>query len=94
MCRSLSYLYETKHNHKEGSIEIDIEGNALSISNTGNVPTNGTSEYFERFIKDSASNDSLGLGLSIVKKICETYGFLVSYKYESERHIVSVQFTS
>lgn len=82
-----------KHNHKEGSIEIDIEGNTLSISNTGNVPTNGTSEYFERFKKDSASNDSLGLGLSIVKKICETYGFLVSYKYESERHIVSIQFT-
>ncbi|MDP4285946.1 MAG: HAMP domain-containing sensor histidine kinase [Bacteroidota bacterium] len=83
-----------KHNHKGGTIDVDIEDHTLFISNTGHTPTNGTADYFERFKKDTASNDSLGLGLSIVKKICETYGFLVSYKYERERHVVSVQFTA
>ena len=81
-----------KHNHNNGKIEIELVGNSLTIRNTGEIPEKDTSEFFERFKKHSASNDSLGLGLSIVKKICETYGFPVSYRYERDMHIVTVQF--
>jgi signal transduction histidine kinase len=81
-----------KHNHDNGKIEIELVGNSLTIRNTGEIPEKDTSEFFERFKKHSASNDSLGLGLSIVKKICETYAFPVSYRYERYMHIVTVEF--
>lgn len=81
-----------KHNHRNGMIEIILEEKALSIRNTGSVPGKDTAELFERFKKDSSSNDSLGLGLSIVKKICDTYGFQVYYMYKQEMHIVRIQF--
>ena len=81
-----------KHNHSHGIIDIKLEGNTLSISNTGEVPTKGTSSLFERFEKDTSSVDSLGLGLAIVKEICDRYGFRVNYNYADKMHIVSIQF--
>jgi hypothetical protein len=35
---------------------------------------------------------STGLGLAIVKKICDFYGFTLSYHYKVQKHISSVQF--
>ena len=82
-----------KHNHINGCIEVELGKNILSISNTGPVPNKETSALFERFKKDSSSNDSLGLGLSIVKKICDTYGFSVFYSYKEKKHLVTIQFS-
>ncbi|MDQ2719563.1 MAG: HAMP domain-containing histidine kinase [Bacteroidota bacterium] len=82
-----------KHNHSNGRIEIKLHDNTLSVCNTGPAPVKDTSEFFERFKKNSSSSDSLGLGLSIVKKICDTYDFTVSYKYREGIHIVTIHFT-
>lgn len=81
-----------KHNNRDGNIEIVFDGIILSVLNTGAAPVKETSEFFERFKKDSASSDSLGLGLSIVKKICDTYDFPVFYDYKNEMHIITVKF--
>ena len=83
-----------KHNYDSGFIDIELGKNNLTISNTGAAPVIETQEFFERFTKNSFSNDSLGLGLSIVKKICDNYGFAVRYNYEGNRHIVTIGFTS
>jgi signal transduction histidine kinase len=82
-----------KHNHTNGDIEINLTENGLTVSNTGNVPVTETSKLFERFRKDSTAADSLGLGLSIIKKICEISYFTVSYFYENNRHIIKVVFS-
>lgn len=81
-----------KHNYPGGSIEIELDANGLSVSNTGLTPKIKTSELFERFKKDSASGDSIGLGLSIVKTICDKYDFDVSYNFLEERHVVKIAF--
>ncbi len=81
-----------KHNYQKGTIEIVLAAKALSISNTGLAPEIKTSELFERFKKESSSSGSLGLGLSIVKTICDTYGFEVSYNYEEGIHRVLISF--
>ncbi|MEO6639316.1 MAG: HAMP domain-containing sensor histidine kinase [Ginsengibacter sp.] len=81
-----------KHNYKDGWIEINLSNNALSVSNTGNRPLIKTSDLFERFKKSDSSSDSLGLGLAIVKKICETYGFHVTYNYTEPMHAIVVNF--
>ena len=86
-------LNAIKHNWPGGSIKIDLDENALLVSNTGQEPKLKTSELFERFKKDSLSAESLGLGLSIVKTICDTYGFGLSYNYTNRMHIIKIIFT-
>ncbi|HEY5407844.1 MAG TPA: HAMP domain-containing sensor histidine kinase [Ginsengibacter sp.] len=81
-----------KHNVKKGAIKIELNKDELSISNTGNAPANDPTVYFERFRKGSDSSESLGLGLSIVKKICEAYNFSVSYNYKEMLHCITIGF--
>jgi signal transduction histidine kinase len=81
-----------KHNTERGSVTIELNKKHLSIINTGNILNANPAIYFERFKKESASNDSMGLGLSIVKKICGTYGFKICYTYEKMMHNIVVDF--
>jgi signal transduction histidine kinase len=81
-----------KHNIKKGKINIELNEKALSISNTGNAPDADTASYFGRFKKGSDSGESLGLGLSIVKRICEAYNFEINYTYQDMVHSIIVFF--
>lgn len=81
-----------KHNMEKGIVKIDLSEIALTISNTGTVPNVDPSVYFERFKKGSDSNESLGLGLSIVKKICDAYHFGISYSYKDVLHNITISF--
>lgn len=81
-----------KHNNDYGSLMIEIETSALIIKNTGkelNVPTQ---QLFKRFEKGNSGAKSLGIGLSIVQKICEISQFKIDYTNEKEWHIVKVTF--
>ncbi len=86
-------LNAIKHNFPGGNIKIDLNESTLFVSNSGDEPKLNTTELFERFKKDSTSPDSLGLGLSIVKKICDSYGFGVSYHFIDGMHVVKITFT-
>ena len=80
-----------KHNFENGKIFIKTEGKTLLISNTGEAPIVSTEHYFNRFYSKNA-NESLGLGLSIVKKIIEYYHFKINYVYSNEEHQISINF--
>jgi signal transduction histidine kinase len=81
-----------KHNIFGGKIIITLIPNELSIKNTGEVLHIEPEKLFDRFVKESTSNESIGLGLSLVKEICETYNFKVSYSYEHSLHEIKVNF--
>lgn len=81
-----------KHNVQDGRIDISLDNRKIAVANTGPEPTVKTYELFERFKKDTNSADSLGLGLAIVKRICETYGFTISYDYNEPMHTIHVVF--
>jgi signal transduction histidine kinase len=81
-----------KHNIFGGELIIRLLPNELSIKNTGEVLHIGPEKLFDRFVKESNSSESIGLGLSLVKEICETYNFNVSYKYENSLHEIKVNF--
>jgi len=85
-------LNAIKHNYQNGKIKIKLNSNSIIVSNTGDAPVESTARLFERFKKDSSSADSIGLGLSIVKTICETYRFIISYYYNGNSHIVKIVF--
>jgi len=86
-------LNAIKHNFPGGDIKIDLTESVFVASNTGHEPKAKTTELFERFKKESTSPESLGLGLSIVKTICDSYGFAVSYNFTNGMHVMQITFT-
>lgn len=81
-----------RHNQSNGTIKIETDSNTLTISNTGDPLTIKEDELFVRFKKNDASKESLGLGLSIVKSICDTYGFKISYLFNGIGHSFLIKF--
>ncbi|WP_343699991.1 HAMP domain-containing sensor histidine kinase [Chitinophaga sp.] len=81
-----------RHNIPQGSIEVSLNRRCLVIKNTGRPPEGPTEDMFQRFKKGSQCNNSIGIGLSIVKQICDINSFQIRYHYASERHIVEVAF--
>ena len=80
-----------QHNFENGQIYITVKNNQLIIVNTGEAPTEATTILFNRFYSQK-TNQSLGLGLSIVKKIVDYYGYSISYDYHNQQHKIIVDF--
>ncbi|MGM5630473.1 HAMP domain-containing sensor histidine kinase [Apibacter raozihei] len=71
-----------KHNFNGGFIIIEAKENYLLIENSCNyIPSD--ENLFNRFVYNNKSKDSSGLGLNIVKSICDTNNLQVEYKYLS-----------
>lgn len=81
-----------RHNYEDGKIIVSIIGNTFQISNSGEPLTINKEDLFTRFKKNDASKDSLGLGLSIVKGITDTYNYQISYNYDGSLHNFIVSF--
>ena len=82
-----------KHSKKEEEITIVTKKNLLVISNFGEQALAHPENLFQRFYRESNGNNSSGLGLAIVKKICDLYKFRISYRFEDEHHVFSIQFS-
>ncbi len=62
----------------------------LTISNKSVKSDIDPDKMFEMFAKQSGHPESTGIGLSIVREICNLYGVQVSYKVEGERHTLEL----
>ncbi|HEY0299167.1 MAG TPA: ATP-binding protein [Arachidicoccus sp.] len=81
-----------RHNVVGGKLEIQLTAKMLRISNTGNPIDILPEDLFLRFKKGNQSSEGIGLGLSIVKQICEETNFKIKYDYENQQHIFNVYF--
>lgn len=81
-----------KHNLDEGNLNIVVDERQFSISNSGPALDTEAKNLFFRFKKGKVSSDSIGLGLSLVKKICDLYQLKVTYLYRDSVHKVTVDF--
>lgn len=74
-----------RHNVANGQIDITLNEDYLIIRNTC-VPNmnDGSLDLFNRMTFHYKSEDSLGLGLNIVKSVCDKNGFNVGYDYPEE----------
>jgi signal transduction histidine kinase len=79
-----------KHNVENGTIRIGLTREKLTIANTGKEPTVKPGKLFERFQKSDQSSDSIGLGLSIIKRIVEQNHYGISYNYSDGWHTIEV----
>lgn len=79
------------HNIPEGTIDIYIKNGAFCIANTGDCEALDSSKLFNRFYRDSHKKaNSNGLGLSIVKAICEVNGLHITYSYTEKKHLFTI----
>jgi signal transduction histidine kinase len=81
-----------RHNHVNGEIIVSLSTKKFIIRNTGNPPEVPVKQLFQRFKKSNQSSDSIGLGLSIVKKICELHNFTIQYEYSDQIHSIEITF--
>jgi len=81
-----------RHNINKGTIEIKLSKESLNIKNSGQTIKINPLQLFNRFSKANPKSESLGIGLSIVKKICTSYNFNIRYLYEDEFHEIILDF--
>jgi signal transduction histidine kinase len=75
-----------RYNVDGGFIKCRIDDESVIISNSG-LPLQSDPELlFRRFYKKSDNPKSLGLGLSIVKKIVDNYRMSIRYTYRDSVH--------
>lgn len=72
-----------RHNTNEGFVKIQLSDDKLIIENSC-LPQENKENLFDRMVNNK-SKDSIGLGLNLVKSICDKNGFGVSYSFPMDR---------
>lgn len=80
----------TKYNFNGGKIQITVNEKFLAIANTSQMRPLDAQTLYQRFTKLSNGNESNGLGLSIIKQICESSGFGIIYQYHEGLHLFTI----
>ncbi|MFK8101486.1 MAG: sensor histidine kinase [Saprospiraceae bacterium] len=79
-----------RHNLTAGFLQIDIHQQKFSIANPGATLDVAPENLFKRFRRESTQEESLGLGLSIVKRICEQSKLTIDYQFDQNIHYLAV----
>ncbi len=80
------FINAIKYNLEEGgTIKIVIEDDFFTIQNTSEREKIEKQFLFERFTQSSTSG-SLGVGLSLIKKIIDYYNWQITYSYKDGMH--------
>ncbi|WP_234567573.1 type IX secretion system histidine kinase PorY [Rhodohalobacter sp. 614A] len=80
-----------RHNVENGKIRIHLEERKLVIANTGEDPEVNPDQLFERFRKAEQSSESIGLGLSIIKRIVDQNHLSIVYTYSDNWHRIEIR---
>ena len=71
------------HNLKGGLLEVNFIDNILILKNSGQNTSHSSVDIFKRFYRDQENKKSLGIGLSIVKRICDLYNFKIKMTFKT-----------
>jgi signal transduction histidine kinase len=80
------------HNVPNGWMKLRLGERSFEVENSGKDPGVNTDLLFRRFRKSSQANSSLGLGLSIVRKICDSADLNIHYEYAGGVHLLRMDF--
>lgn len=80
-----------QHNRPGGKIHIQLNQEGFSFCNTGYGNPLNEQQIFQRFYKSPESEGS-GLGLTLIKEICDSYGFRFQYVYRDDMHCFEIVF--
>jgi len=80
----------TRHNFPQGFIQVRLSGKQLTIANSGAQKRLDDQKIFSRFYKQAEASANNGLGLSIVKQICDVSGLAIHYSFDEQQHSFTV----
>ncbi len=83
-----------RHNHIGGRIIIQLYKDSLSIQNTGRPTALNEDKIFQRFHKESTDANSTGLGLEMVRKVCNINHYTISYRFTDNMHGFTINFNN
>lgn len=86
------FLNAVRHNVNDGRILVKLTNQSLEFSNSGQLQPLVAHNLFNRFSKSNPSEQGNGLGLAIIKKICDLNNWTISYSYVDHLHSFSVTF--
>jgi signal transduction histidine kinase len=79
------------HNVENGVFDIKQENKKIIFMNSSDT-TNEMNLDYKRFKTQSLDVSSTGIGLSIIKKICDTHGFGIEYYSKNKMHLIVIEF--
>lgn len=82
----------TRHNKSGGKINIMLTEKQLIVSNSATGKALDNTRLFTRFYKAEPSAGYHGLGLSMVKQICDVAGYSLSYLFIDNQHFFIIVF--
>lgn len=74
------------HNCEEGTVNIFFRKGRFGIENTSDNRVENPERMFARFKRAGNKTSSLGIGLSLVKTICDHYQLDIEYQQENNMH--------
>lgn len=85
-----------KYSHKDSQIEVTLNDNILSIKDFGiGISHEDQKVIFKRYKRGNNNEGGFGIGLDIVKRICDEYNLLLDLKSQMNKEtIFSIDFTT
>jgi K+-sensing histidine kinase KdpD len=81
-----------RFNFDGGFIKCNIDDKFFTLTNSGAPLRTNPDDLFRRFHKNSENPQSVGLGLSIVKKITDSYDMVITYKCIDTIHELKLRY--
>jgi len=81
-----------KHSSPGSRLEIRMKVRTLTIGNTAPPLEKPPEDLFNRFVKADPASQSLGLGLAIVRAICDRNGWSINYSAVDTWHQLTIGF--
>lgn len=81
------------HCKPDGWIDVILNANSLTVANSASQRALDENDLYKRFHKVSGDATRTGLGLSIVKNVCDVSGFTVRYQYLDGRHCFIIRWS-
>jgi len=81
-----------RYNIRGGDISIVLTGQQLMITNTSGLQELDNDKVFKRFYRGQSTNEGNGLGLSIIKQICDLAEYSLTYRYQESKHVFIISF--
>ena len=76
----------TRHNFSNGFIKVILKEKELTISNSSSEKELNSKQMFLRFFSQDKKSRYNGLGLSIIKQICDVSGLSIRYFFSGNEH--------
>lgn len=79
------------HNIDHGVIHIEFKQNAIRVANSYDTDNPPPKNHYKRFTSSKSKLGSLGLGLSIVKRICEYLNIQESHIITENKYLAEIK---